>query len=59
MAPNNAVSGSTGSQVEPFSPLLTVDRDLSQLYNQAYATAGVAPGTYGTLDQLLPFKFGN
>ncbi len=59
MAPNNAVSGSTGSQVEPFSPLLTVDRDLSQLYNQAYATAGVAPGTYGTLDELLPFKFGN
>jgi len=59
MAPNNAVSGETGSQVAPFSPLLALDRDMSQLYNQAYSAAGVPPGTYGRLEDLLPFEFGN
>ena len=59
MEPNNAVAGATGSQVAPFSPLLTVDRDMAQLYKQSYASAGVPPGTYGKLEDLLPFEFGN
>ena len=58
MAPGNAVAGETGSQVLPFSPLLAVDKDMNQLYNQAYSAAGVPSGTYGKLADLLPFEFG-
>ena len=56
--PNNAVSGDTGSRVAPFSPLLTTDKDLSQLYNKSYAGAGVPAGQFGRLEDLLPFAFG-
>ena len=56
--PNNAVSGDTGSRVAPFSPLLTTDKDLSQLYNKSYAEAGVPAGQFGRLEDLLPFAFG-
>jgi len=58
IAPNNAVSGDTGSRVAPFSPLLTTDKDLSQLYNKSYAAAGVPVGQFGRLEDLLPFAFG-
>ncbi|MBT7742752.1 MAG: hypothetical protein HN727_13190, partial [Opitutae bacterium] len=58
LSPNNAVSGNVGSRVAPFSPLLTTDKDLSQLYNKSYAEAGVPAGQFGQLEDLLPFAFG-
>ena len=58
LSPNNAVSGDTGSRVSPFSPLLTTDKDLAQLYNKSYSEAGVPVGQFGRLEDLLPFAFG-
>ncbi len=47
-----------GSNLLPFSPLLTIDKDVQAIFQKALLGAGATdPNRFGTLDNMIPFRY--